>query len=72
MLEVREYAISLRNSSGGHEYLRTLEGTLLTMQCKLQMDVHKTLYPFYTTKKTPRVTVTITNKRFAGSNSQVY
>ena len=24
------------------------------------MDVHKTLYPFYTTKKMPRVTVTIT------------
>ena len=26
--------ISLRNSSGGPEFLRTLEGTLLTMQCK--------------------------------------
>ena len=25
-----------------------------------QIDVHKTLYPFYTTKKMPRVTVTIT------------
>jgi len=24
------------------------------------MDVHKTLYPFYTTKKIPHVTVTIT------------
>jgi len=26
----------------------------------MQMDVHKTLYPFYTTKKIPNVTVTIT------------
>jgi len=47
MLQVRENEILLRNSSGGPEYLR--KGTLLTMQCK--MDVHKTLYPFYTTKK---------------------
>jgi len=34
MLQVRENEISLRNSSGGPEYLLTLEGTLLTMQCK--------------------------------------
>jgi len=34
MLQVRENVISLRNSSGGPEYLRTSEGTLLTMQCK--------------------------------------
>jgi len=34
MLRVREKEISLHNSSGGPEYLRTLEGTLLTMQCK--------------------------------------
>jgi len=34
MLQVRENEISLRNSSGGPEYLRLLEGTLLTMQCK--------------------------------------
>jgi len=34
MLQVRENEISLRNSSGGPEYLCTLEGTLLTMQCK--------------------------------------
>ena len=34
MLKVRENDISLRNSSGGPEHLRTLEGTLLTMQCK--------------------------------------
>jgi len=26
----------------------------------MQMNVHKTLYPFYTTKKMPYVTVTIT------------
>jgi len=26
----------------------------------MQMDVHKTLYPFYTTKKMPHVTVAIT------------
>ena len=30
------------------------------------------LYPFYTTKKMPRVTITITKKRFVGSSSQVY
>jgi len=34
MLQVRENEISLRNSSGDPDYLRTLEGTLLTMQCK--------------------------------------
>jgi len=34
MLQVRKNEISLRNSSGGPEYLRPLEGTLLTMQCK--------------------------------------
>ena len=34
MLQVRENEISLRNSSGGPEYLRTLGGALLTMQCK--------------------------------------
>ena len=27
----------------------------------MQIDVHETLYPFYTTKKMPHVTVTITN-----------
>ena len=30
MLQVRENEISLHNSSGGPEYLRPLEGTLLT------------------------------------------
>jgi len=37
----------------------------------MQMD-DKSLYPFYTTKEMPRVTVTITKKRFVGSSSQVY
>jgi len=37
----------------------------------MQMD-DKTLYPFYTGKKIPHVTVTITKKRFVGSSSQVY
>ena len=72
LLQVRENEISLLNSSGGPEYLRPLEGTLLTSDDVMQMDVHKTLYPFYTTKKMPRVTVTITKKRFVGRNSQVY
>jgi len=34
ILQVRGNEISLRNSTGGPEYLCTLEGTLLTMQCK--------------------------------------
>jgi len=38
----------------------------------MQMDVHKTLYPFCTKKKLPHVTGRITKKRFVGSNSQVY
>jgi len=37
MFEVRENEISLRNSSGDPEYLLTLEGTLLTMQCKWRL-----------------------------------
>jgi len=37
----------------------------------MQMDVQKTLFPFYTTKKMPHVTVTITKKRFVASDSQV-
>ena len=37
----------------------------------MQMDVNKSLYPFYTTKQMPHVSVTITKKRFFGSNSQV-
>jgi len=34
MLQVRENVTSLRDNSGDPEYLRTLEGILLTMQCK--------------------------------------
>ena len=34
MLQVRKNEISLRNSSGDPEYFRTLEETLLAMQCK--------------------------------------
>jgi len=38
----------------------------------MQMDVHKTLYPFYVTKKIHHVTITNTKIRFVGSNCQVY
>jgi len=38
----------------------------------MQMDVHKTLYPFSTTKKMPRVTATITKMHFVGSPSPIY
>ena len=72
MLHVRENEISLRNSSGGPGYLCPLVGTGNIADDAMQMDVHKTLYPFYATKKMPHVTVTITKKRFVGSNSQVY
>jgi len=36
------------------------------------MDGNKTLYPFFTTKKKPHVTVTVTKMHFVGSNRQVY
>ena len=67
---MRENEISLRNSSGGTVAVAHLRGS--TADDAVQMDVHKTLYPFYTTKEIPCVTVTITEKRFVGSNSQVY
>ena len=38
----------------------------------MQVDVNKTLYPFYTTKEMPHVTVTITKKRFVDSNTQIF
>jgi len=38
----------------------------------MQTDVHKALYPFYTTKIKPHVTVTATEMSFVGSNNQVY
>ena len=56
MLQVRENEILLRNSTGGPEYLRT-RGNI--SDGAMQMD-DKTLYAFYTTKKIPHVTVTIT------------
>ena len=63
MLQVHENEISLRDSSGCPMYLRTVDLTLLTIaDDAMQMDVHKTFYPFYTTKKMPHVTVTITKK----------
>jgi len=34
MLQVRKNDISVRNSAGGPEYLRILDGILLTMQYK--------------------------------------
>jgi len=36
------------------------------------MDVHKTLYLFYTTTKMLHVAVRITKMRFVGGNSKVY
>ena len=51
MLHVRENEISLCNSSGGPGYMCPLEGNIA--DDAMQMDVHKTLYPFYTTKEMP-------------------
>jgi len=34
----------------------------------VQMNVHKTLYPFFTTKEMPHVTVTLTKMRLFGSH----
>jgi len=30
-----------------------------------KMDVHKALHPFYTTKKTPKITATVANRVFS-------
>jgi len=38
----------------------------------MQIDVNKTLYPLYTTKKVSHFTATITKMRFVGNNTQVY
>jgi len=35
----------------------------------MQMDIHKTLYPFQTTKKILRAMSTVTKSRFAGRKS---
>jgi len=56
LMQVRENEISLRNSSGGP--VAHLIGGIA--DDAMQMDVHKTPYPFYTTKKIPRVTIRIT------------
>jgi len=70
MLQVRENEISLRNSSGGPEYLRALEGTLLTMQCKWTFT--KRLIFSTPQENAPCDGNNHTKKRFVGSNSQVY
>jgi len=36
----------------------------------IQVDVHKMLYSFYTTKVMPHVTTTVYKMRFVGSNSR--
>jgi len=38
----------------------------------MQMDVHKALYLFYTTKKITHDTPTVTKMRFVGSNNHAY
>jgi len=69
MLQVRENEISLRNSSGGPEYLRTIDGILLTMQCKWTFTIR-----FILSALQRKCSVYGNNhkKRFGGSNSQVY
>jgi len=66
MLQVRKNEILLRNNSGGPEYLRTVDGTLLTMQCKWAF----TKGLFLSTLR--RKCGNIDEKRFVSSNSQVY
>ena len=58
MLQVGENEISLRNSSGGPWVFAPHRGNIA--DDPMQMDVHKTRFPFYTTKKMLHVTVTIT------------
>jgi len=38
----------------------------------MQVDVHKTLHPLYSTKKMPPFTATVKKMSFAGCNSKVY
>jgi len=38
----------------------------------MQMDVHITLYPFYTTKEMPHVTATLPQMRFVDSNASFH
>jgi len=68
MLQVRENEISLRNSSGGPEYLRPLEGTLLTMQWKWTTN----RFILSTLQRQCPCHGNNHKKRFVGSNSHVY
>jgi len=45
MLQVREYEISLRNSSGGTGQSRTLEGTMTVAKVKSCLEEVKTFWP---------------------------
>jgi len=69
MLQVRKNEISLRNRSGGPGYVRSLEGTLLTMQCKWTftkrfiLSILQRKCPCYGNNH---------KKRFVGTNSHVY
>jgi len=69
MLQVRENEISLRNSSGGPEYLLTLEGTLLTMQCNGRSQ---NALSFLQYKGNAQCYGNNHKKRLVGSNSQAY
>jgi len=70
MMQVRENEISQCNSSGGPEYLRTSEGTLLTMQCKWTFT--KRFISFLHYKENSPCYGNNHKKRYVGSNSQVY
>jgi len=69
MLQVHENEITLRNSSGGPEYLRTQRED--SWRCNANGRSQNAL-SFLHYQEMPRVTVIITEKRFVGSNSQVY
>jgi len=63
MLQVHENEISLPNRSGGLESLRTLDGILLTMQCKWTFTIRFILSALQ--RKCPIVTATITKNASA-------
>jgi len=69
MLPVRENEISLRNSSSVPEYLRILEGTLLTMQCKWTFTKR---FIFSTLQENAPCYGNNHKKRFVCSNTQIY
>jgi len=69
MLQVRENEISLRNGSGGPEYLRPLEGTFLTMQCKWTFTKR---FILSTLRRNAPCYGDNHRKSFVGSNSQVH